>query len=402
MDEIDKEIQAAIELKFRKSQEDLQELQKKNDATEKELKEATSKMIAMGDALEAIEEKMKAEKIETILGQFKEFLLKEENIDELKNIVKTKQGSVEFIAKAVGDISNASGTTVDTPPVNASTTLGNVGLVNNNQLLNFCTVTSSNSDVYKYTEMLPKEGSYNFVAEAGTKPQIDFKWENRYQTPKKIAAYEVLSTEVIQDVARMMTTARAYLMESHDLFKVDAIYFADGTGEKPTGATVYGRTFVAGDMALAVPTPNFMDTVNACITDIYSTHTYANQPAYMANVAFISIIDFYIEFQSAKDANGLPLYPQASLFNQVTIGGVTIKPWRDIPAGKIFVADMKKYNVINYIPFSITLGWINDQFITNQFTMVGESRFYAFVKNLDQQAFIYDDIATIKAAITKP
>ena len=398
---MDEEIQKAIEAKFVKSQEDLQALQNKNEATEKELKEATGKMIAMGDALEAIEEKMKSAKIETVLGQFKDFLMNEDNISELKNITKTKQGSIEFVAKAVGDLSTGSGSTIDTVPTNVSTDLGPFNLRNDNDLLNFCTITSSNSDTYKYTEMLPKEGSYAFVAEGGDKPQIDFKWENRWQTPKKAAAYEVLSTEVIQDVARMMSTAREYLMKNHDLFKVDAIYFGDGTGENPTGATTYGRTFVAGDMALAVTTPTFMDTVNACITDIYTTHSFTNEASYMANVAFINPIDFYVEFQSAKDANGLPLYPQASLFNQVSIGGVTIKPWTKIPSGKVFVADMSKYNVINYIPFAITLGWINDQFITNQFTMVGESRFYAFVKNLDQQAFIYDDIATIKAAITK-
>ena len=44
----------------------------------------------------------------------------------------------------------------------------------------------------------------------------------------------------------------------------------------------------------------------------------------------------------------------------------------------------------------------NDDFIKNQFVILGESRFHAFVKKLDEQAFIYDDIATIKTAITKP
>ena len=45
--------------------------------------------------------------------------------------------------------------------------------------------------------------------------------------------------------------------------------------------------------------------------------------------------------------------------------------------------------------------YINDDFIKNQFVILGESRFHAFVKKLDEQAFIYDDIATIKTAITK-
>ena len=77
-------------------------------------------------------------------------------------------------------------------------------------------------------------------------------------------------------------------------------------------------------------------------------------------------------------------------------------PYQNMPAGKIFVADMSKYNVSNWVSYSVRIGWINDQFINNEFTMVGESRHHAFVKELDKQAFIYDDIATIKNAIKAP
>jgi len=155
-------------------------------------------------------------------------------------------------------------------------------------------------------------------------------------------------------------------------------------------------------MANEVVTPNFMDVVNSCVTDIYTTHNYVDEMNYMANIVLVNPVDFYLNLVSAKDANGLPLYPMAGLFNRVTIGGVTIVPFEDIPAGKIFVCDMSRYRVTNYIPYTVRIGWINDQLITNQFTMVGESRFHAFVEKLDEQAFIYDDIATIKSAITKP
>ncbi len=123
---------------------------------------------------------------------------------------------------------------------------------------------------------------------------------------------------------------------------------------------------------------------------------------YMANLVLVNPVDFYINLVSAKDLNGLPLYPNASLFNQVVIGGVTIMPEESIAVGKIFVADMSKYNTTNYMPYTVKIGWVNDDFIKNQFVILAESRFHAFVKKLDQQAFIYDDFATIKTAITKP
>ena len=62
---------------------------------------------------------------------------------------------------------------------------------------------------------------------------------------------------------------------------------------------------------------------------------------------------------------------------------------------------MSKYNTTNYMPYTVKIGWVNDDFIKNQFVILAESRFHAFVKKLDEQAFIYDDIAIIKTAITK-
>ena len=258
---------------------------------------------------------------------------------------------------------------------------------------------ATNQSVYTYTESLPKDGDFSFIAEGALKPQIDFTIETRYAQPVKVAAYEVMTEESVTDIPNLQSIATNYLRAKHDLKRQNGILFGDGLGANPKGATEYGRLFVAGGMANSVVNPNFMDVVNACITDIYVTHNFQDEMPYMANIVMINPIDFYSQLVAAKDLNGLPLYPMASLMNRVVIGGVTIVPFEDIPVGKIFVADMSKYNVTNYVGYSVRIGWINDQFITNKFTMVGESRFHAFVKKLDEQAFIYDDIATIKTAI---
>jgi len=399
------EMNKALEAKFTKLNKDFLAVQaelktaQEGGATKDEVLKLHATIKTQGEALTDFIDAQEKKVVKTVMGQFSDFLADKK--DSLEELQTSKKGVIEFIPKAVGNMSTASGGDTAAAPVNFNTQLGNFNYRNDDELLNLATITSTGSANFSYTELQPKEGGYAFVDEAGTKPQIDFKWEVRYETPKKIAAYEVLSEEVATDITRMESVAKELLQKRHGLFKADAIYFSAGTGNLPTGATVYARTFVAGDMALAVTTPNFMDVVNACITDVYTTHNFVDESPYQPNITLVNPVDFYIELVSAKDENGLPLYPQASLFNQVSIGGVTIKPWSKIPAGKIFVADMSKYHVVNYVPFSIRIGWINAQFISNQFTMVGESRFFAFVKNLDQQAFIYDDIATVKAAITK-
>ena len=392
------EIQKMLDDKFKSVQDELATAQE-NGATKEELVELSNAIEKAGNSLEDFIASQTKNELKSYQAQFKDFLVEKAN--EIKEMFDNGSGSIEFTPKAVAEITTGSGTDAVAFPATAHNDLENFNLRNDDVLVSMANVSSSSSPVFSYSELEPKDGDYTFVAEGATKPQIDFKWVNRFAQPYKIAAHEILTEEAVTDVARLQSVANEYLVKKHGLFKANKLYFGTGVGNEAEGATVVGRTFVAGDMAGAVVDANFMDVVNACITDIYTTHNYTDESSYMANIVLINPVDFYLQLVSAKDKQALPLYPQAGLFNQVTIGGVTIKPWDKIPAGKIFVADMKAMNVINYVPFSVRLGWINDQFITNQFTMVGESRYFQFVKNLDRQAFIYDDIATVKTAITK-
>lgn len=330
----------------------------------------------------------------------------EENAEQIVKLRAGGSGLIKFEAtKAVGPLENASATL----PVAAPNLVGVQSAPPMNVPLRgsivepLVTRIPTNQAAYAYTEVVPKDGNYAFVAEKGTKPQIDFKIETRWCTPVKVAAYEVLTSEVVKDIPNMKAIATDFLRKKHDLKKENGLLAGDGIAPNPKGAFEYGRAFSAGPLANKVENPNIMDVINACITDIFTTHNFTDEMPYMANIAMMHPADFFVEFVAAKDINGLPLFPTASLFNRVTIGGVTIIPYEhtSLPAGDIFVADLKKYNITDWESYEVTIGWINDQLITNQFTMVGESRFHAFVKKLDEQAFIYDSIATIKAAIAK-
>lgn len=326
----------------------------------------------------------------------------EDNHEKIKQIAKDGSGVVEITLKAVADITTANGTNTAPPSITGvqQAPISNVNY-RNLDVTGLTTNVSTSLSAYPYTEAKPKDGDYTFLAEGGTKTQVDFTWETNYAKPVKAAAWVRLTDESVKDIAGLESVARDLLFKKHNIKKAKGILYGDGISPNPKGATEYGRVFSAGALALAVTNPNFMDVVNACITDIATTHNFEDEMPYMANLVMVNPNDFFIQLVSAKDGEGLPLYPQASLFNTVVIGGVTIIPEETIPAGKIFVADMTKYNTTNYLPYTVKVGYVNDDFIKNQFVILGESRFHAFVKKLDEQAFIYDDIATIKTAITK-
>jgi hypothetical protein len=336
---------------------------------------------------------------DSIFKQIKNFI--EKNHDKIKSLYETKSGVIEITVKAPEDITTGNATNPEGIPELVGTQVAPPSNANlrGADILALTTNVNTSLASYPYTETLPKDGDFTFLGEGEAASKIDFTIETRYASPKKIAAYMKLTEESIQDIAGINSIARDLLFKKHNLKKQKGILFGDGLGVNPKGATKYGRTFVAGTMANKVANPNIMDVINACITDIYNTHNYEDEMSYMPSLTVLNPTDFFLQFVSAKDGDGKPLYPTASLFNRVNIGGTTIIPERDVPAGKLFVCDMSRYNTTNYKSYTVQIGWINEDFIKGQFGILGSSRFHAFVKRLDRQAFIYDDIETVKTAI---
>jgi len=384
--------------------EDLQAVEKKIDDFFEQNKDVDFTKLAtelkdVNEQLNTLKDKMLGNEVPKTL---KEQISKEieDKKDDIKAAFKNK-GSVEIVIKDPATMTTGSATPQGTVPVYSHQQWAPAPNANIREasIIDRVTTLQTSLAAYPYTETVPKDGDYTFVAEGVAKPDIDFKIETRYATPVKAAAWIKLTEESVEDIIGLQSIATDLLLKKHNRAKAKGILNGDGIGPNPKGATEYGRTFVAGDMAGKVEKANIMDVINAAVTDIYTTHNFEDEMNYQANIAMLHPVDFFLNFVAAKDERGLPLYPMAGLFNMVVIGGVMIIPDEDIEAGSIFVADLTKYNVTNYRPYRVEIGWVNDDFIKNQFVILGESRFHAFVKKLDEQAFIYDSIEDIKDAL---
>lgn len=327
-----------------------------------------------------------------------------ENAEAIKNLRKAKHGEIQFTVKAVGDMTTGAAT-IETPvpgamgPMLAPVRPANYRVPFIDSVIGHF---ETSQFAYTYADHIPKDGGAAFTKEGTLKPQMDFRITASIVTPSKIAVYTVLTEESVQDIVGLQDMATNSMAASHNLARQRELIFGDGIDPNPKGMITYARPFVAGAMAGKVVKPTVMDVINACATGISTTHNFEDENPYIANVTFMNPIDFFVEFITSKTSDGLPLYPTAQMYGSVVINGMLVMPYYKMPADKIFVGDASVYKVSNYQPYSVRIGWINDQMITNKFTMVAESRLHAYVRNVDQIALMYDSLSVIRAAITKP
>lgn len=372
---------------------------KSHEATEKTIdsikQEYGNQFKELTEMLETLATKVEQSKHEQKLQRqsFNDSLNKAiaDNAQRIKDAYTNNQ-RVVLDVKSVATITTANSTIEGSVPVYAGTQVAPPANANlrTDSVLPLCTTFNTNMAAFPYTETLPKDGDFSFQTEGSAKSQIDFTTETRYAEPKTNAAWEKLTKQSVEDIPFLQSVATDLLRRKHDIKKSKAIV-AD--------VISLATSFTAGSLADTVVNPNIMDVINAMITKIASTHNYTDEADYMPNVVLISYIDFFKEFVAAKDDLGRPLYPNAALFGMLTIGGMMVIPDRDITVGDIFVGDMKVYNVSNYVPYSVSIGWTNTDFIQNQFVILGESRYHAFVRQLDKIALMKGTIATIKSAL---
>ena len=373
------------------------------DAAIKEAMKNPSQDIAdLAEDVRLVSEQIKAGFSGTIVDE--ENLLKTiaEKQTEIAAVLKAGAGQVEImvVPKAPAIMTTQSGTITGMPALLA-TQLNPLQRIELDiwDIENEVTTFQTDSAVYTYTYAIPKDGKFDFQAEGAVKAQIDFTWKNASAEPLTFAAWEKLTEQAVQDVKGLLSVARGYLKDRHDYDKALAVVFGNDANDIK-GIIDYATPFTAGALAASVETPNLMDVINAGVLSVRNRTNYPGSPRFNPNVTYINPFDFFIQFTSAKDSQGKPLYPTAQA-GVVVIGNTVIKQRFEIPAGKIFIGDLKKIMLSSYLPYTVKIGWVNDDFIKNQFVILGESRFHLFVKELDKAGFLYDNIATIKTAITQ-
>lgn len=377
-----------------------------------ELKNSIDAMIEKGATKEDIEKEYK--KLEKILEEqgkqitaikrgkiFKFVDVKkaiEEKLDSIKSFIHSKRGEVElYVQKAVALVTTANVADGTIANQNISNVNGadesNAGnILRGTWIETYSSVSRIARAFYSYVDWKPKEGDAAVVTEGGTKPQIDFQAVTTQVAPTKVAAFEYLTEESITDIDELDSVAREILLGKVMLKRQATIL-----SYVNSNATAY---VAGGALSGKVDTPNLFDVVKAVATQIYMTENYTDDPKAIANVAFVNPYDF-AEFQLSKNADGSYILPQFAQMDGV-LAGIKFIENPDITAGHVLVGDFKKLNIKNYIDYSVRLGVVNAQFIDNEFTMVGETRYFAYIKNLDTKAFVDATIATVIADINKP
>lgn len=317
--------------------------------------------------------------INTIAGE------KGEKLAELKG----KGGFVEFTAsqlKAAG-ITSIGGTSIAdmaSPP--GSPYLPGIGgselqifdiRRNPNFVLDKVDLGRTNQSRLAWINETGEEGTPTEVLEGGEKPLIQNKFTLETSVAKKIAAHLKITEEFDQDVPQLATLVRRLLQTRVIRAWDDVIQLA-----LEAIATSYSAPALNG----SIPFANFWDALYAMqaqvrvanyIPNSYNIHPYTN-----------------VKMQGDKTTDGVYLLPS---FKDEIQSALTQA--NKMSVDNALVGDLTQYKVDVYKEFVLKVGWVNDDFIKNQFAVVGEIRYHRYISDNRKVAIVKGNLSNIRGLL---
>lgn len=309
--------------------------------------------------------------------------------EELQRYVKNgRKGSAEFQLKVVGDMTT--GANLTNTVIQPTVVPGIVEDIERmDHVRSLLPVAQTNSNAVWYVEETGSEGGPTTVAEAATKPQLDFDLEQKSAPVKKIAAYMKLSEELLTDMPALSGFITQRATQKLMIVEDTQLLYGDGTGANLTGLTVNASDGVSA--GITTQTIEGAQTWDAIIQMFASLSTAEYRPTGIV----MNPADFYA-MVALKDTQGRYLVPgliwdgrQASIF------GVPIVVTTAMNAANILAGDFRLgAQIFQREGISVRFYDQNeDDAINNLVTIVVEERLAFPIYRPD--VFIYDAIADI-------
>lgn len=310
--------------------------------------------------------------------------------DELKTNQRNHSGFKEFRLKAADVTTTAtSGSTRSVTNSVAAFTAQRMGMGPVNEIrrgkpwiLDFVSVGNTNSPVLIWWDELPKEGDFAVTAEGVLKPLVQYRFERKSADYKKAAGYSVLTDEFDRDFPGLVSTIKR-LMQTDLRNKIADLILADVV----TNAT----TFTYTGLNLSIDNADNYAAIGAAIAQMQSLYFDGDY------TLFINQADAW-KMKLVKDTTGQYVMPPVDWNgSDFAFGNVVVDP--RIAAGTFVIGDLSQFNVDFYGDTIVKIGYVNDDMIKNQYTVVVERFFYDYIKTNSKPAIVKGTFATIKTAL---
>jgi hypothetical protein len=355
-------------------------------ATEELSKTITAQEVilkAQGDKINGLIDAQKKpfngmEKIEDIF---------KENTQKLKDIHKAGTGFIEINleGKAVDSIANSIQSMTSPPGSPYAPGISNVPLTVYDILRNQRFVSSytdnGNTDVSRlaWINETSLSGAPTLVVEGAPKPLTSRTFQVEMSTAKKIAAAIQITEEFDTDLPYLSSQVKS-------LLQLDLVRAFDDQIQTDVISNVSPFDFTTagiGGYSLGALKGSIYD---ATLWDaLVAMGLYPMINNFTPNVSLINPITWG-KMQMGKDTVGRYNYPSDDLISRINaqIGNKLFPDYA-------LVGDLKQFKVMIYKDFVLKMGWINDDFIRNQFTVVAEVRFHDYISAARKKAIVYGE-----------
>ena len=340
----------------------------------KELKKA---LETQGLTIKSLQENPRSAKGETIAEQIKKQMI--ERKDELARFKSGALQAFPLTIKVAAEMGSGN-TNYTQEQIEPGYTVANRY---KNTLLEWLRWGNSNKETFSYVQMINPDGAAAIQADGTIAPLVDFDIAKTSTTAADVVARVDISEDMLDDYDGIATLVQNELKYKIDLLTESSIY---------TVITTAAGGFVL--TGLATVKPNTLDCIRAAVTQIEESGFG------MADTVVLRPSEWY-NLVSAKDSDaGYVMLPIVT-FNGTVIDNLKVLKSTGIADGYLLVFDSSKVNVLNYMNYTASFGYIANNFGEFIMTLRGKRRLHKFVKSNDAGSFVYDAIATIKAAITE-
>jgi hypothetical protein len=223
------------------------------------------------------------------------------------------------------------------------------------------------------------EGAATVVAEGGLKPMVSFSYKDVVYSSRKIAAHIEYTDELKMQPERLY--ARILSLFENKVIRAWQDLTLDWVIAQ---ASPYVSSAMDGTQVIA--------TTPAALTAMALQATSLN---FAPDVAWLNPADLEVA-KWVQNADGVYLVPPTDgLGTSLRVYGSN-----SIPAGNALVGDSRTIRE-EHSAFIMKVGLINDQLIQNKETAVGEIFQLLYQNEFFEGSWVYEDLATVKTAITK-